>query len=106
MFTIFFASGSKHHGIYNVFVPVPRHKYRSFHHVARFLYAKRLQNTVFYDVFASRARQEIGKKRFKDASKSTSKSMLNFTNAVDLRISNVYRDVCVSKAESTVERFL
>ena len=81
MFTIFFASGSKHHGIYNVFVPVPRHKYRSFHHVARFLYAKRLQNTVFYDVFASRARQEIGKKRFKDASKSTSKSTLNFTNA-------------------------
>ena len=34
------------------------------------------KNTVFYDVFASRARQEIGKKRFKDASKSTSKSTL------------------------------
>ena len=66
---MFFASGSKNQGIYNVFVPVPSKNTG--------IYEKE-KNTVFYDVFASRAQQNIVQTLLKNGPKPTSKSIFYF----------------------------
>jgi len=67
----FFASGSKHHRIYSVFVPVPS-KNTGIYTVFSMLQdvvsiCEKDKNIVFYDVFASRAQQKIVKQWLKNA---------------------------------------
>jgi hypothetical protein len=72
VFTMFFfASGSKNHGIYFVFRPVPSTMLRDVVSIC-----EKDKNTVFYDVCASRAQPNLVKKWLKNGQKSTSKSIL------------------------------
>jgi hypothetical protein len=75
-----FAFGSKNHGIYNVFVPVPSTNigicavFTMLRDVVSI--CEKDKGTVFYDVFASGVQQKIIKERLKNGPNSTSKSIL------------------------------
>ena len=78
--TFFLASGSKNHGIYTVFVPVPS-KSTLIYAVFTMLQdvvpiCEKDKSTEFYDILASRAQQKSVKQLLKNGPKSISKSIL------------------------------
>ena len=82
IFTVFFASGSKNHGICNVFWPGPSKNtgiYVVFSMLQeRFFSCQKQKNTVNYSIFALGKEQKNGKKSPRSAQNGPPKRILKF----------------------------